>query len=89
MPNCFQLKHRETGEATPFVQVDNELCQVLGVEPDDTQYVYGWYDSIGLGLAMGVTWEKMRTWWDEDSPMQKVIEYLETHYTPDVWYQPK
>ena len=89
MPNYFQLIDKTTEKPAKFVDIDEKLCAHMGVEPHPKNYLYGWYDSIGLGLAMGKTWDEMRTWWDDNSPMQKVINYLEERYTPDAWYQPR
>ena len=89
MPNCFTLTQKGNDEPSTFVDIDEKLCAHLGVEPHPKNYLYGWYDSIGLGVAMGKTWDQMRTWWDNDSPMQEVINYLEEHYIPDAWYQSK
>ncbi len=85
MPNCFQLIDKETNEPAVFAHIDDRLCEHLGVEPDKKKFLYNWYDTIGLGLAMGKTWDEMRTWWANDSPKQNVINFLEQNYTPDAW----
>ena len=89
MPNCFTLTDKTTGERAVFAYIDNDMRKHFNQPDDPDKYLWGWYDTIGLGLAMGKTWDEMRTWWDDNSPMQKVINYLEERYTPDAWYQPR
>jgi len=85
MPNCFCLTSKLTNRITPFAQIDEELCAHLGVEVHPTKYAFGWYNCIGLALAMGKTFEQQRVLFKEDPELLRIIDFLDQHYTPDAW----
>jgi len=89
MPNYFTLTKIGAEEPSTFSAIDDELCAHLDIQPDPEKYYLGWYDSIGLGLAMDKDWDELRSWWEETSRMQKVIDYLEKNYLANAWYQHK
>ena len=90
MPNYFKLIDKTTEKPAKFVDIDEKLCVHMGVEPHPKNYLYGWYDFIGLGLAMGKTFDELRGFVHKDEQhIHKVIDYLDEHYVPDAWYQPK
>ena len=85
MPNCFKLISKATGEAASLCKVDEELCAVLDVPVSPVRYVEGWFDCIGLGLALGCNWEQLTKKYHNDEPLLKCIAYLSEHYTSDAW----
>lgn len=91
MPNCFTLTRKSNLEAGPvkFVEIDAELCKHFNEPVDEVHWYLGWYDSIGLGLALGKSWDELRTWWKEEDAAQmlRIIDYLEENFTPNAWYQ--
>jgi len=89
MPNCFTLRRKGATENSKFSAIDDELRAEFGEPSDAEHYLYGWYDSIGLALALGHGWEKQREIFRESPNLLKVITYLEEHYTSDAWYIPR
>lgn len=59
MPNCFQLLDRTTEEAVKFADLDIELCSHTNNLPHPVNYLAGWYDCIGLRIALGRTYDEM------------------------------
>ena len=88
MPNCFQLC--ENGVAVPLVRIDREICQLLGVEEHPTRWCDirdgDWFNTLGFGMACGKTYEQLRELYPE---AVKVIDYLESKYTINAYYEPK
>jgi hypothetical protein len=60
MPNCFTLTRKGSIEPNTLVAIDIELCKLLGRPVDARRYVVNWFDSIGLGLALGRDWGELR-----------------------------
>ena len=90
MPNCFQLKSIETGEPKNFIELDNEMCEHFGIEPNPERWLMNWYNFIGLALSVGKTFDEIRTYVHEDeTPMLDIIDYIEQRYVPDAWYESK
>ena len=90
MPNYFKLISKETGEPKVFQELDNEMREHFNVPPDPEKWLYSWYDFIGLGLAMGKTFDELRGFVHEDEKhIHKVIDYIDERYTADAWYSPK
>ena len=96
MPACFTLTRK--GESTPssLQHIDDEMRVEFGEEPDEIRWLWGWYDAVGFGLAMGRTWEQLREQFAEDPAesertnmfrrrMLAVIDWLDEHYTPNAW----
>jgi hypothetical protein len=96
----FRLFHKKTNVAVSLVQVDNNICRdVLDCTPHEKWWggeVFNWYDTIGFQLAYGMTLEdgegsvrdyyKDSDLWKEEYPMiDKVISYLQEHYTCNSW----
>lgn len=84
MPNCFTLTRKSDTEAGPvaFSTIDDEMCEHFGVKPDPKMYHRGWYDCIGLALACGQTWDKIR---ETFSGMVPIVDWLESHFIPNAW----
>lgn len=90
MPNCFQLTSKETGKPKNFVELDHDLCEHFGIEPNPERWLMNWYNFVGLALAMGKTFEEIRGFVDEDeTPLLDIIDYIDERYTADAWYQSK
>lgn len=87
MPNCFSLTRKGEDKPTRLATVDEELCGLLERPVDEKFYVCGWFDSIGLALALGKTWDEQREIFKDSPEAQKIITYLEANYTANAWYQ--
>lgn len=96
MPNCFQLIGKVTKTATSFAEIDDAICKELNVPMSETKYYLGWYDFIGLSLALGSSFDKIRQSLrpkEHDTPddlhwaeqMLKIVDYLDEHYVSNAW----
>lgn len=86
MANFFTLTANGETKPAVFQDIDDRMREALGEPADPKHWLYEWYDTVGLGLAMGYDWEKMRTKIFHDSPeLLRVIDWLEENYTPDSW----
>jgi len=96
MPACFTLTRK--GESTPssLQHIDDEMRQAFCEEPDEVRWLWGWYDTIGYGLALGRDWAQLREQFAEDPAeseqtnmfrrrMLAVIYWLEANYIPNAW----
>lgn len=105
MPSCFRLISKETNEVVSLIKVDEEICQLLGVEVDLRHYGgvengFNWFDTIGFMIAtnseMFLGSQKLRDhylasdMWSEEAPViGKILNYLEEKYRSANWYQSK
>ncbi len=98
MPNYFALiriqdkdKPQEEQKYVPLEIVDEEICKALGKSVHPTEYYMGWYDSIGLMLACGKTFEEIESlansWYpeSEESPILDVIKFMKENYISSSW----
>jgi len=87
MPNCFSLTRKSNPEAGPvkLTLIDEELCSHLGVEVHPEYWVHGWYNSIGLMLAMGKSWDECREIFKDSDVLLPIIDYLEANFITDAW----
>lgn len=100
MPNCFTLTPK--GEDTPknLARIDDDMCEHFGVKPHPNNYLNGWFDSIGLRLAMGDSLEEIKAnysskigervehdGFDIYKRLATIAAYLEERYTSDAFYQ--
>lgn len=69
----------EIFENKKLIDVDNAMCQYLGVSPDPFFWHRGWVDSIGMGLAFGKTFDEIRGYFDEPE-MIKIIDWLDENF---------
>jgi hypothetical protein len=90
MPNCFQLTPKGATEPQALTEIDERIArEVFGEEPDEVRYCRGWYDCIGLMLAIGKSFDDMRKpdenglTWSED--IMRIIDFLDKHYTSNAW----
>jgi hypothetical protein len=87
MPNCFTLtrkSHKAFGPV-PLALIDEELCAHLGVEVDNKFWLHGWYNCIGMMLAIGKSFDECREIFKESSELQPIIDYLDTNFITDAW----
>jgi len=93
MPGCFsfQRKNDPDQKNVPFNLIDDEMRVHFGAEPDPIRYYYGWYDHIGLALAMGQSLEQIRDRFKElDEPMGiSITEWLMEHFNTNAYYAPR
>lgn len=97
MPNYVQLISKETGEATSFNAIDEELCNHFGYDIDPEKYFAGWYDSICGRLACGMSFDEIRERFVEHGKeydgknkrlydmLINILEYLKEHYDSSAW----
>ena len=85
MPNCFQLTLKGATEASTLSSVDEAICAHLGVPVHPTRYVRGWFDCIGLSLAMGRDLAWIRERFSDDPDMLRIASFLEEHYQVSAW----
>jgi hypothetical protein len=99
MPNCFALTETGTDTRVPLARIDDEMCAYFGVEPDPIKYHAGWYDIIGLRLALGKSLAEIRAEFDapddfrpDDEGYQafrhhivEICDYLAARYTAECW----
>lgn len=86
MPNCFTLTKKDIPNAKPaqFQHIDDAMREHFGAPANAEEWYMDWYNSVGLGLAMGNSFEKLREIIPDLTP---VIDYLDANYTADSWYQ--
>lgn len=89
MPNCFNLTRKTATNEGPvkLAQIDDELCKHLGVVADPVKYHLGWYDSVGFGLATGLTFDQLRKMCKDsgDTELLPVIDFLDANFTALAW----
>jgi hypothetical protein len=87
MPNCFSLTRIGEKEPEKFAKIDEEMCREFGVEPDPVKFYNSWFDVIGLGLACGWDWEKIKEINKDWPEILLIIDWLEKNYVYDSWYE--
>lgn len=96
MPNCFTLTRKGESKPANLQEIDDEMRVEFGEEPDADRWLWGWYDTIGYGLALGRDWAQLRERFAEDPDESErinmlrrrrlaVIDWLETHYVFNAW----
>ena len=86
MPNYFKLTKVGDDTASKFCDIDDLMCEHFGTVPDPVKYYCGWYDSIGLYLAIGKDWEDIKASLDGYGKLQDIAIWLEDNYVADAWY---
>lgn len=89
MPNCVQFIDKSTKQAASPYEMDNELREFLGVEPDLKRYYLNWYDNFGMSASMGRSFADMRVSQEGNEEAIKIIDWLDSNYTIHAWYEPK
>ena len=80
MPVCFELTPK--GEELPvkLVEVDRKMCEAFNAPVHPDYWFQNWNNVIGLGLACGQTWERLREVNADDPEMVCIINWLEDRY---------
>lgn len=99
MPACFQLYPIGSDQPAVLQKVDDEMRQHFGCPANPDKFL-GWYQYIGLLLAMGWTYERLiqdidghclcakpGEHWACD--MRDMLTYLMDRYTTNAFYSPK
>lgn len=89
MPNCIQLIDRSTNKPAAFQDIDNAMRQHFNAPPDPDNWHRDWYNRFGLLLALGDDFTKIREIYEDMPEFLEIITWLEQHYEPKAWYQPK
>ena len=71
----------------PLSQVDELICEHLAVPVSERTYAFGWFDSIGLMLAIGKTFDDVIADDDFSGPMREIACFLRDNFTSHAWYQ--
>lgn len=97
MPQCVQLINKTTNEVASLIEVDKEVCAVLNADVHPKRYggtgvnSFDWFNSIGFQIAIlkPDSFEPVRKYysesslWKEEWPtIKKIIDFLESKYTP-------
>lgn len=85
MPNCFELIAKGPNTTESAVEIDEILCKILERTIDDRRYVLDWFNTIGLYLACGKSFDEIRKARNWSNEMHLIIEYLEDNYTARAW----
>ena len=88
MPACFSLTKKGNSEPSKFSDIDAELCSHFNQPCDPVKYLAGWYDAIGLSIALGQSIDQIITRYEntEYTGLYFIAMYLKEHYVPDTWY---
>jgi hypothetical protein len=84
MPNCFCLTKIGEKEPSKLSAIDDEIRQFFNQPADDTNYLWHWYDIIGLYLALGKTFDEIYQSVDS-TELKAVCKYLQDRYSSDAW----
>jgi hypothetical protein len=86
MPNCYTLTRKDETEPTKLTVVDEFICNKLGEDIHPTYWCRGWNDTLGLGFALGRTFDELRKVF-ADTDLIEVIDILEDNFTVESWAQ--
>lgn len=88
MPNCFQLIDKKTGKAADLREIDTALwIHFNGHEPEGNSAWYkGWYNTIGLLLSCGKSFDEIKEIYFDDQLYQSIIDRLSCSYESSAWY---
>jgi hypothetical protein len=87
MPSCFSLTKRGDTEPSSLQYIDRVLCQSLDIPYSEDSWACGWYNFIGLSLAIGHSFEYLidLCWKHEEWNGLRIAAYLNEHYVSDSW----
>lgn len=94
----FEKNHLGPVPAEPvsFQEIDALMCAHFGKEVSPTKYLLSWYDSVGLLLACGKSFEEIRTTYTElqaeypedtwPTETLNIINWLDDNYVANCWW---
>lgn len=85
MPNCFCLTKIGEKEPEKLSVIDDDIREIFNQPKDDKNYLWGWYDVIGLYLALGKSFDEIYQLIESDE-LKQVTLYLKERYTSDAWF---
>jgi hypothetical protein len=88
MPNCFQLTRKGESQPMKLSAVDDFICKSLNEDPDPVLWCRYWMDALGLGFAVGRTFDELRKDF-ADTDLIEVIDILEANFIVEAWSQRK
>ena len=73
------------GSTTPakLHEVDAAMAAHFDEPVDPDRWFREWYHVVGLGLALGHSWDRLRELLPNQAP---IVDWLEANYTVDTWY---
>ena len=101
MPNCFTLTLRGASTPRRLQEVDDHLREILNQPSDPENWLFGWYNIVGLSLACGQTFDQIVDTLEQqkehalDNERQHYTELiavtrvLDEHYVANSWYEHK
>jgi len=89
MPSCFSLTRRGDSGRAILQEIDKDICQNLDIPFNEKEWAHGWYNFIGLALAMGHSLEYIidLCWKHEEWLSLRIAAYLNENYTSDAWHE--
>lgn len=84
MPNCFTLTRKGENKPSNFQDIDEAMCKAFNAPVHPDNWYRNWYNTIGMGLAMGNSWDKLREIFDDQVDL---IDWVELNYTVDTWHE--
>jgi hypothetical protein len=85
MPNCFQLLRDD--DAMSFNEIDEALCRHFNEPCHQTLYYQSWYDTIGYGLAVGWSFDQIRTTYADFPKLVEITDWIEANFTVRHWHE--
>jgi len=85
MPICFTLTVKGENKPMKLQTIDDEMRAAFGAPPDPHRWFRNWYNTIGIGLAVGRSFAQLREVFANDAELVECLTYLEERYVPDCW----
>ena len=96
MAAYFQLINKTTGEAISFNKLDEDICNHFDW-PITDEYVYGWYNAIGMRIAVSsMTLDEVKIRFQEYinandhieyyTTLNMIIDFIAETYTTESWH---
>ena len=87
MANYFQLFERDSEHPASFQDIDDKMRLFFNQPASATEWLWGWYDIIGLRLACGQSFDQIkeeceRLHMDE---LVKAATWLDYNYRSECW----
>lgn len=85
MANYFTLTRKGAKAPENFIELDEELCRMLDVEPHQTNWVADWYAIIGFRLSFGQSFDQLRAEFADNERLLRIINYLDANFEAHCW----